>query len=163
MLCRRAGCSLQAQEARLQFCQRQVFHRKLRNQDCSFTRVLISAVASRCFPHPTLSLASEQTLQDLKRSQGHQRGGEEWIWLTGLFRLHRNWPLGVISVPSGSLTRSDIRKSQSPFVNVFRYFLLNTKRSGVKRYYGQNNKIQKLMASFYSKDTIFFHFLYLLY
>ena len=36
--CRRAGPSLQAQEPRLQFCRRQVFHRKLRNQGCSFTR-----------------------------------------------------------------------------------------------------------------------------
>ena len=56
---------------------RQVFHRKLRNQGCSFTRDLIGAVASRCFLHLTLSLASQQTLKDLKRSQGHQRGGEE--------------------------------------------------------------------------------------
>ena len=39
--------------------------------------VLLGAVASRCFPHPTLSLASEQTLIDLRRSQGHQCGGEE--------------------------------------------------------------------------------------
>ena len=31
----------------------------------------IAAVASHCFPHPTLSFASEQTLKDLKRSQGH--------------------------------------------------------------------------------------------
>ena len=71
----RADPSIQAQEPRLQFCRRQVFHCKLRNQGCSFTRDLIGAVASRCFPFPTrsLSLASEQTLNDLKRSQGHQR------------------------------------------------------------------------------------------
>ena len=37
----------------------------------------IGAVASRCFLHPTLSLASEQTLKDLKRFQGHHPGGEE--------------------------------------------------------------------------------------
>ena len=72
----RAGPSLQAQEPRLQFCRRQVFHHKLRNQGCSFTRDWIGAIASHCFPHPTLSLASEQTLKDLK-SQGHQCGGEE--------------------------------------------------------------------------------------
>ena len=30
-----------------------------------------------CFPHATLSLPSEQTLNDLKRSQGHWLGGEE--------------------------------------------------------------------------------------
>ena len=68
----------------------QVFHRILRNQGCSFTRNWIGAAASHFFPHPTLSLASEQTLKDLKRSQGHQtwRWGE-WIWPSG---LHRNSP-----------------------------------------------------------------------
>ena len=77
VFCPKAGPSLQAEKPRLQFCRRQVFHRKLRNQSCSFPRGLIGAIACRCFPHPTLSLASEQTLKDLKRSQGHQRGGEE--------------------------------------------------------------------------------------
>ena len=77
VFCPRAGPSLQAQVPRLQFCRRQVFHRKLRNQGCSFIRDWIGAVISRCFPHHTLSLASEQTLKDLKRAQGHQRGGEE--------------------------------------------------------------------------------------
>ena len=48
-----------------------------RNQGCSFTRDWIGVVASRCFQHPTLSLASKQTLKDLKISQGHQRGSEE--------------------------------------------------------------------------------------
>ena len=48
-----------------------------RNQGFSFTRDLIGAVASRFSPHPTLCLASEETLKDLKRSQGHQQGGEE--------------------------------------------------------------------------------------
>ena len=61
----------------LQFCRGQVFHHKLKNQRCSFMRDWIDAVASRCFPHPTISLASEQTLKDLKRFQGDQRGGEE--------------------------------------------------------------------------------------
>ena len=65
------GPSLQVQEPRLQFCWRQVFHHKLRNQCCSFTRDWIGAVASCCFPHPTLTLASEQTLKDPKRFQGH--------------------------------------------------------------------------------------------
>ena len=40
----------------------------------------IGAVASRCFPQSTLSLASEQDLKDLKRSQGLQRGGEVANW-----------------------------------------------------------------------------------
>ena len=66
----KAGPSLQAEKPRLQFCRRQVFHRKLRNQCCSVTRDLIGAVASRCFPHPTLSLATEKTLKGLKRSKG---------------------------------------------------------------------------------------------
>ena len=75
--CPKAGPSLQAEKFRLQFCRRQVFHRKLRNPGCSFTKDLIGAVASRCFPNPTLSLPSEQTLEDLKITQGHKRGGEE--------------------------------------------------------------------------------------
>ena len=71
----------------LHFCRRQVYRRKLRNKGCSFTRDLIGAVATRCFPHPTLSLAYEQTLKDQKRSQGHQRGGE-------VRRVHSaNWDL----------------------------------------------------------------------
>ena len=77
VFCPRASPSLQAWEPRLQFCRRQIFHRKLRNQGCSFTRDWINAVATRCFLHPTLSLASEQTLKDLERSQGHQCEGEE--------------------------------------------------------------------------------------
>ena len=77
VFCQKAGPSLEAEKLRLQFCRRQVFHRKHRDPGCSFTRDLIGAVASRYFPHPTLSLASEQTLKDLERSQGHQRGGEE--------------------------------------------------------------------------------------
>ena len=72
VFCPRVGPSLQAQEPRLQFCWWQVFHRKLRTQGCSFTRDLIGAVASHCFLYPTLSLASEQTLKDLKRSQGQR-------------------------------------------------------------------------------------------
>ena len=53
MFCPRAGPLLQAQEPRLQFYQR-----------------LNRVVASRCFPHSTLSLVSEQTLKDLKRPRG---------------------------------------------------------------------------------------------
>ena len=77
MFCPKAGPSLQGEKPRLQFCPKQVFHHKLRNQGCSFTWYLIGAVASRRFPHPILSLASEQTLKDLNRSHGHQRGGKE--------------------------------------------------------------------------------------
>ena len=65
VFCPWASPSLQAQEPRLQ-----VFHRNLRNQGCSFTRDWIHAVASLCFPLPTLSSASKQTLKDVKRSRG---------------------------------------------------------------------------------------------
>ena len=71
MFCPRAGPSLQAQEPRLQFCRKHVFHRKHKNQGYSFTRDWIGAVASRYFPHATLSLPSEQTSKDLKRSHRH--------------------------------------------------------------------------------------------
>ena len=73
--------------------QGQVFHFKRRNQGSSSaqsrssttnsgTKVAVllginGSLASRCFPHPTLCLASEQTLKDQKRSQVHQLGGEE--------------------------------------------------------------------------------------
>ena len=50
----------------------------------------------RCFPHPTLSLASEQTLKYLKSSQGATawRWGE-CIWVTKPSGLHRNSPQGL--------------------------------------------------------------------
>ena len=54
VFCSRASSSLQAKERRLQFYQN-----------------LIDAVTSHCFPHPTISLVSQQTLKDLKISQGH--------------------------------------------------------------------------------------------
>ena len=86
----------QSAELRLQFCRRQVFHRKFSNQGCSFTRDWIGAVASRLVLHPSLSFASEQTLKDLKTIPGAPtwRWGE-WIWLTGLSELHRYSPQGL--------------------------------------------------------------------
>ena len=77
VFCPQAGPSLQEEKPRLQMCRRQVLHCKLKKQGCSFTRDLIGAVTSRCFLHPTLSLASKQAFKYMKRSQGHQRGGEE--------------------------------------------------------------------------------------
>ena len=91
------GPSLQAEKPRLQFCQRQVFHRKLRNQGCSFTRDLIGAVASRCFPHPTLSLASEQTLKDLKRSQGTNEEVGRMDLANWALRTSPKFATGVVS------------------------------------------------------------------
>ena len=79
---------LQAQGHMLQFCRRQVFHRKLGKQDCKFTRDWIGVVASHYFPQPTLSLASEQTLKDPGEAPTWRWG--EWIWLTGPSGLHRN-------------------------------------------------------------------------
>ena len=91
MFCPRAGPSLQAQEPRLQFCRKQVFHRKIRNQGCSFTRDWICVVASRCFSHPIWT--------DLKRSEKIPgaptcRWGE-WIWLTGSSGRYRNSSQGL--------------------------------------------------------------------
>ena len=86
VFCPKAGPSLHAEKPRLQFCRRQVFHFKLRNQGCSFTMDLIGEIASRCFLHHTLSLASEQTLKDLKR------GTNEEVWRVDL----ANWALQTL-------------------------------------------------------------------
>ena len=77
--------SLQAQESSLQFCRWQVFHHKLRNQDCSFTRGWKGAVASRT--PLSLSLAAEQTLKDLKRSQGHDHTPRGVFWKCEISKL----------------------------------------------------------------------------
>ena len=63
VFCPRAGPSLQAHEPGLQFCRRLQFYQGLNT--CG------------SFLHSSISLASEQTSKDLKRSQGHQHGGEE--------------------------------------------------------------------------------------
>ena len=77
VFCPRAGPSLQIQAPRLQFCPKAGLPLQTQEPRLQFYQGWIGAVASRCFLHPTLSLASERTLKDLKRSQGHQRGGEE--------------------------------------------------------------------------------------
>ena len=93
MFCPRVGPSLQAQGPRLQFCRRQIFHCKLRNDNCSFSRDWKGAVASRCFRHPTLSLASEQTLKRSEKIPGAPTWSlGEWTWLAGPSGLHRNSP-----------------------------------------------------------------------
>ena len=91
----KAGPSLQAEKPRLQFCRRHVFHRKLRNQGCCFARDLIGAVASRCFPHRTLSVTSEKTLRSEKIPGAPTRRWGQWIWLTGSSGFHRNSPQGL--------------------------------------------------------------------
>ena len=77
VFCPRAGPSLQTQGLRPQFCSKAGVPPQMQEPRLQFYYGRIGAVASRCFPHPTLSLASEQTLKDLKRYQGHKRGGEE--------------------------------------------------------------------------------------
>ena len=95
VFCPKAGPSLQAEKPRLQFCRRQVFHRKLRNKGCSFTRNLIGAVLSRCFPHPTLSSIWTDFKIPEKIPGAPTRRWGEWIWLTGPSGLHRNSPQGL--------------------------------------------------------------------
>ena len=80
MFCPKEGPSLQAEKPRLQLCRRQVFHRKLRNQGCSFTGDLICAVAPRCFLHPTRSLASEQILKDPRGTNEEVRRADLANW-----------------------------------------------------------------------------------
>ena len=93
--CPKTGPSLQAQEPRLQFCRRQVFHRKLRNRGCNFTRDFISAVASRCFPHPFLfSIWTELKRSEINSGAPTWRWGE-WIWLIGPSGLHWKSPQGL--------------------------------------------------------------------
>ena len=73
----RAGPSLQTQEPRPQFCLNASHPPQTQEPRMQLYKGQIGAVASRCFPHPTLYLAYEQILTDLERYQGHQRGAEE--------------------------------------------------------------------------------------
>ena len=95
MFCLRSGPSVQAQEPKLQFCRRQVFHRKLSTQGSSFTSDWIGAVASRWFPHPTLSLTSEQTLKDLRSSDGHHEEGRRVGYANWALRTSPKFTTGV--------------------------------------------------------------------
>ena len=109
----RAAPSPLAQEPRLQLCRRQVFHRKLGNQGCSFTRLcrcgnfpLLSA------PHSLLSIWT-----DFKRSEKipgtlKWRWGE-WICLTEPSGLHRNSPQ-VLNISSIRVF-GQIRDPEIPF------------------------------------------------
>ena len=117
VFCPRAGPSLQAQEPRLQFCRRQVFHRKLRNQGCSFTRDRIGAV---------YYLSPFSICTDLKRSEKIPgaptwRWGE-WIWLTGSSGLNRNSPQGLnissISV-FDQIRDPEIPNTRRPFIYIY--------------------------------------------
>ena len=137
VFCPMASHSFQAQEPKLQFCQRQVIHRKHRDQGCSFTRDWISAVASRCFPHLTLSLCSIWT--NLKRSEkipGAPTRWGEWILLTGPSRLHRNSSQGLnissirvfdqIRDPEIPITLRNLRDSCQNFMVLILQYLFYT-------------------------------------
>ena len=71
VFCPGSVTSLQAQEPRPQFCRRQVVHRKLRNQGCSFTGDWIGAVSPPLLyaPHSLFSIWTD--LKRSERSQGH--------------------------------------------------------------------------------------------
>ena len=92
--------------------QRQVFHCKRSNKGCSSaegnsstanseTKIAVLLVMNMCssfllLSTPSLSLSSEQTSKDLKRSQGPQGGGgEREFGITGPSGLHRYSPEGL--------------------------------------------------------------------
>ena len=91
MFCPRADLSLQAQEPKLQFCRRKVFHLKLRNQGCSFARDWIGAIPLLSAPHSLFSIWPDfKSSEKISRAPTYRWG--EWIWLTGPSGLHRNSP-----------------------------------------------------------------------
>ena len=92
MFCPKAGPSLQAKKPRLQSCRRQVFHCKLRNHGCSFTRDLIGEVVSSCFPHPTLSFS---IWTNRKRSQGTTEEVRKVDLANWALRTSRKFATGV--------------------------------------------------------------------
>ena len=76
MFCPRAGRSLQAQNLGCSSAE----DRSSTANSRTMAAVLLGMNRRGSFPllpHSTFSLASEQTLKILKRSQGHQRGGED--------------------------------------------------------------------------------------
>ena len=95
VFCPRADLTLQAQEPRLQFYQRQAFHCKLKNQGCSFTRDWISVVASHCLLLPTLSSMWTDLERSEKITEAPTWSWGEWIWLTGPSKVHQNSPQGL--------------------------------------------------------------------
>ena len=122
-----SGCSAQGQVFQCKFkyqgccsVQRKVFHRN------SGIKVAILLGMNRCGSFPLLSAPHSlfSIWTDFKRPEKIPgapawRWGE-WVWLTGLSGLHRNPPqrLNTVSLPSGFLTWSEIRKSQSAFAPV---------------------------------------------
>ena len=75
------------------FAQRQVFHRKLRNQGCNFTRdEQVRQLPVVFAPHSLIIIS--RNLENLKRSQEHQRRGEEsgiGYWALRTSRKFTTW------------------------------------------------------------------------
>ena len=117
LFCPRAGPSLQTQAPRLQFCPKAGLPLQTQESRLQFYYGWIGAVASRCFPYPTLSLSLFIIWTILKRSEkiagALMRRRGEWIWLTGPSGLHRNSPQGlnISSIRVFDRAGSDIRKS----------------------------------------------------
>ena len=95
LFCPKAGPSLHAQEPRLQFCRRQVFHRT-QEPKLQFHQEL-----NRCGSFPLLSVPHSlfSILTDPKGSRKIPEAPTwrwgEWIWLTGPSELHRDSPQGL--------------------------------------------------------------------
>ena len=77
VFCLRAGLSLQTQAPRLQFHPKAGLPPQTQERRLQFYKGWIGAVAFCCSLYSTLSLAYEQTLKDMKRSQGHVCGSKE--------------------------------------------------------------------------------------
>ena len=75
--------------------QGQIIHCKLRNQDWSFTRDWIVAVASLCFLYPPLFSIWTELIRSEKIPGAPTWRWGEWICLTGPSGLHWNSPQGL--------------------------------------------------------------------
>ena len=64
VFCPRVGPSLQTQVPRLQFCPKAGFPLQTQEPRLQFYQGWRGEISSRCFPHPTLSLVSQQNLKD---------------------------------------------------------------------------------------------------
>ena len=119
--CPKAGVPLQTQEPRLQFCTKAGLPLQTQEPRLQIYQGRIGAVASRFFPHPTLSSASEQTLKDLQDPRGTNEEVRRVNMANWALRTSPNFATGVkYQFHQGFLTRSEIWKSQSPFARMSR-------------------------------------------
>ena len=90
----------------------------------SGTKAVVLLRMDRCGTFPLLSASHSlfSIWTDLKRSKKIPGAAawkwREWIWLSGPSELRRNSPHGLNISSIRYLTRSQIRKSQSPFVPI---------------------------------------------